>query len=185
MAKTSAKRVIALAVGAGVLACAGVFGWWQFVGSPPEIDPGLAAAVLPVIDAELEREGPWDIGSSDQRGRWFCAEQLIEIRRADGQLEVGLHAVCDAFASDGTALRLVGGQSAPKRVIVTEPAHQVIEVETGADGAGRENWIDNNFSLAGARELHRQLENAGELSDQAASEAKLAFGLPPDATIRR
>lgn len=148
---------------------------------PPPVDSALAEAVTPVVDTELQREGPWRVAGA----RWFCAERVVEIRRQNGELKVGMHAVCDAYTGDGGGLRTVGGESAVKLVTVTEAPHRVVRVETPPDGAGNADWIDQNFSRAGAAEVHRRIGTTSGLADQAASEAKLAFGLPPDATIRR
>ncbi|TWP52462.1 hypothetical protein FKR81_09010 [Lentzea tibetensis] len=147
---------------------------------PPPVDSALAGAVTPVVDAELQREGPWRIAGA----RWFCAERVVEIRRQNGELKVGVHTLCDAYITDGGGLRTVGGESGAKLVTMTEAPHRVVHVETPPDGAGNAEWIDENFSRAGAAEVHRRIATGSGLADQAASEARLAFGLPADTPIR-
>lgn len=145
----------------------------------PDVDHALVQAVLPAIDETLQR-GPWRVDA----GRWFCAEHVIETTRRSNDLAVWLHAVCMAYDSDGSALVSVGGESVLKRVTLTpEAPHQVTRVEEPPDGAGNSEWIRRNASAATVRAWHGR--NATGLGEQNASEARQAFGLPPDAPIRQ
>lgn len=161
----------------GLLCAAGVVGW-VIAQRAPAVDPVLAATVLPVIDEELER-GPWPgmLG-----GRWFCAEEVIEIRRTGDELAVGLDAWCEEYMRDGDELVAGSGEHCPKVVVLAAGAdgYRVVRVEAPPDGAGFSPWVARNFSAAGAREL-----SGATPSPDTAAQARQAFGLPPDAPVRQ
>lgn len=181
MVSISAKPV---SVVAGVLAGLGVAGWLVLAReAPPDVDPAVAAAVLPVIDDELER-GPWAgmLSSTrpESRPRWFCAERVIEIRRTRDEVTVGLEASCDEFARDGDVLVEGSGERAPKLVVLRDGSRRVIRVETAPDGDALAPWVRRHFSAAGAAELDRR----NPIVDTNIAEARRTFGLPSDAPVR-
>lgn len=161
----------------GLLCAAGVVGW-VIARQTPAVDPVLAAKVLPVIDEELER-GPWPgmLG-----GRWFCVEQLIEIRHTGDELAVGLEAWCDEYTRDGDELVVGSGEHSPKVVVLAAESdgYRVVRVDAPPDGAGFSPWVARNFSADGAGEL-----SGATPSPDTAAQARQAFGLPPDAPVRQ
>lgn len=179
-------RATRVGLAAGVLAGLGVVGWFV-VGreQPPEVDPVEAAAVLPVIDQELER-GPWrgllESEYSELGPRWFCAERLIEIRRTGDELAVGVEALCEEFARDGEGMVTGSAERAPKVVVLVAESdgYRVSGVDSAPDGDAFDRWVRDNFSAAGAAELDRR--NLG--GDATAEQARQAFGLPADAPVR-
>jgi hypothetical protein len=146
------------------------------------VDPALVAQVLPVIDGELER-GPWPglLSSEHSEARWFCAEEVIEIRRAGDELAVGVDALCEEYLRDGDELLVGSGEHGPKAVILGAgpDGYRVVRVDVPPDGAGFTPWVQRNFSDAGARELNRR-----SLPSDTAAQAREAFGLPADAPVR-
>jgi hypothetical protein len=171
----------------GVLVAVGLMGWLVFDRAmSPRVSPGLAAMVVPVIDAELEH-GPWPGMLSSTRpelaARWFCAERVIEIRRAGDEVAVGIEASCDEFAREGDALVAGSGESGPKVVVLVAGSngYRVSRVDAPPDGDARLRWVRRSFSEDGAAQVER-----GSLSrDATVTQAREAFGLPPGAPVRQ
>jgi hypothetical protein len=126
-------------VGVGVVVVAGVV--WLVVDrdAPRRVDSELAAAVLPAIDVESER-GPWPGLPSTTRPelgpRWFSVEHVIETRRPGDEVRVGMAALCEEYARDGSTLLTGSGERAAKVVDLVGrgsrlPGHR------GRHGAGR------------------------------------------------
>lgn len=160
----------------GLFCAAGVVGL-VIARQASAVDPVLAAKVLPVIDEELER-GPWPgmLG-----GRWFCAEEVIEIRRTGDELAVGVDALCEEYTRDGDELVAGSGEHGPKVVVLAAgpDGYRVVRVDAPPDGAGFSPWVAHNFSAAGAREVR-----GGTSFPDTAAQAREAYGLPPDAPVR-
>jgi hypothetical protein len=177
MARVSARRI---SVGVGVVAVAGVV--WLVVdrATPPSVDSGLAAAVLPAIDDELER-GPWpgllSTARPELEPRWFCVERVIETRRSGDEVRVGVTALCEEYARDGATLFTGSGERAAKVVDLVAEAggYRVTGVDAAPDGPIRDWWVAHGFTEAGARQANSLL--AGETT---APQARAAFGLPHD-----
>lgn len=181
MVTVSGKR---LGAAVGLLVGLGAAAWLVTYLQPPSVDPELVAKVQPVIDQELERDGPWrGLLSSDPAlsARWFCVEQVIEIRRSGDELSVGIDALCEEYARDGDELLTGSGEHCPKVIVLVADAdgYRVVRVDVPPDGAGFTPWVERNFSDAGARELNRL-----SLPPDTAAQAREAFGLPPDAPVR-
>jgi len=175
------KRV---GLAAGVLAGIGTVGWLVAGHTAPPVDPVLAAAVLPLIDEELER-GPWPgmLSSTGAEARWFCVARVIEIRRTGDELAVGIEDLCEEFARDGDALVAGSGERGPKVVVLTAApdGRRVTRVESPPDGDAHVRWVRRNFTAGGAAEA----EHLGLPADAPAAQAREAFGLPPTAPVRR
>jgi hypothetical protein len=173
------KRV---GVAFGLLVVLGAVGWMVTARQPPSMDPALVAKVGPVIDEELEK-GPWpgQLSSEHPGARWFCVEQVIEIRRAGDELAAGIDALCQEYVRDGHELLAGSGEHGPKVVVlVAEPGgYRVVRVDAPPDGAGFAPWVERSFSAAGAEELTRR-----GLPADPATQAREAFGLPADAPVR-
>lgn len=182
MVTVSGKRV---GVAIGVLAVLGV-GWFvvdRLRG--PEVDPALAAKVLPVIDEELEKRqwlGMLSASRPELGARWFCAERVIEIRRTGDELAVGLDVHCDEFARDGDALVAGSGERGPKVVVLAagSDGYRVSRVDRSPDGKAHVPWVERNFSEEGVEELSR----GGLSADATVAQARRAFRLPSDAPVR-
>lgn len=177
MARVSARLL-------GVVAVAGVV-WLVVDRRAPSVDSGLAAEVLPAIDAELER-GPWPGLLSSARPelgpRWFCVEHVIEIRRSGNQVRVGVTALCEEYAREGKTLLTGSGEHAAKVVDLVAEAggYRVTRVDAAPDGPVRDWWLAHGFSDAGVRQANEPLST----DDTTAPQACEAFGLPQDTPTR-
>jgi hypothetical protein len=176
MARVSARRV-----GVWVVAVAGAVWLMADWDAPPRVDSGLAAAVLPVIDEELER-GPWPGLLSNARPelepRWFCVEHVVETRRPGNEVRVGLTALCEEYARDGATLLTGSGERVAKVVdlVVAATGYRVIGIDAAPDGPFQDWWLAHGFTETGARQAN-ELLLAGETT---APQARQAFGLPND-----
>jgi hypothetical protein len=183
MVRVTSRRAVIAAV--GVLAAVGVV-WLVVDLAPPSVDDELAASVVPAIDEELERAGPWTglltTECPELGPRWFCVEHVIEIQEAGSRLTVGVAALCEEYARDGDVLVIGSGEHAPKVVdLVAEgDGYRVTGVDTAPDGGARDWWLAHGFSEDGAR----YLERSGTSGESTAPEAREAFGLPSDAPVR-
>lgn len=181
MARVSARR---LGIGVGVIAVAGVV-WLVVERTAPAVDRGLAAEVLPAIDAELER-GPWPGLLSSERPelgpRWFCVEHVVETQQMGDRVRVGVVALCEEYARDGRTLLVGSGEHAAKVVDLVAEAggYRVTGVDTAPDGPIRDWWLAHGFSDAGVRQANQLLAS----QDTTAPQAREAFGLPQDTPAR-
>jgi hypothetical protein len=183
MVRVSASRVGAVA---GVLVAVAGVGLAVDHGAAPEVDEALAAAVSPVIDEHLE-QGPWPGLLSTARPelgpRWFCEEQVVEIRRTGDDLRVGVTALCEEYARDGATLFTGSGEHAAKIVDLAEEGagYRVTGVKAAPDGVIENWWLTNGLSEAGVRHANKLLRAGGGTT---APQARQAFGLPDDAPVR-
>ncbi|MBT2231777.1 hypothetical protein [Nonomuraea sp. NEAU-A123] len=163
-------------------------------GTAPEevisVNPGMRATLLEVADRYLEKD-------SDRVGvvlaserpelnpKMFCHEELIEVRRRDHQLLLGLVAGCEELARSGNVLIEGGGAILPL-LLTVQPADgrfSVVHVQESEDGALYSSSIRKMFSPDGAP---RALELSGdgrETSEAVREEARWVFGLPLDAPV--
>ncbi|HET9141790.1 hypothetical protein [Actinophytocola sp.] len=172
------------------LAGLGVSGWLVIERySAPEVDAGLARAVLPLIDQELER-GPWTgllTSARPESGpRWFCAQRVVETGRDGAELRVGLLAHCVEYGRADGALIGGSGEQCAKLVVLTGGSGRwtVTRIESSPDGHAAAGWEREHFSPAAVRRLHDWLGASPDLSEDVTAQARLAFGLPPDAPVR-
>jgi hypothetical protein len=108
---------------AGLIALTGVLDWVVIERyALPEPDQELVRAVLPVIDEHLELQvtrGALAAERPDLRPRWFCAERVIEIRRAGDELAVGLDVRCEEYARWGETLVTGTGGHGPQLALLS------------------------------------------------------------------
>ncbi|MEV6651146.1 hypothetical protein [Streptomyces sp. NPDC051219] len=157
---------------------------------PPEVDPVLRKAVQPVVHDALVASLEKDVGvlsdyvELSPTARWFCAEQVVEIRETEnGTLQVGIEAVCSELASrggtlvQGTAVRAPWvWELSPDR----KGGHQVRREDTAPDGAWYDAWIGRSFSKGGAAVVRH---GDWDGTDAMEAQARTHFGLPEDAPV--
>ncbi|WP_405767110.1 hypothetical protein OG539_19495 [Actinacidiphila glaucinigra] len=171
--------------GVGLAAVAASVLYWQAVPAAPEVDPGLERAVLPVVDRYLTTDPAGPLGDTELRGedgavpQGFCTERVIEIRRVDGGLRVGLAAWCGHYVREGDGVTALDGV-ATLGVVTVSPASAPARVGDTAwepDGDATE-WTRANFSTGGAAEAQRLMSGDGSQLSDPEAEARAAFGLP-------
>ncbi|GII52432.1 hypothetical protein Pth03_08210 [Planotetraspora thailandica] len=120
----------------------------------------------------------------DLRPRVFCREELIEVRRKDPQLLVGLMAWCEELARSGGTLTLGSGYAVPLLLTMESVGgrYAVRDVEEPLDGEANIPTTRAMFSPEGAPRAI-ELASAGSDMKGVRAEARKAFGLPPDAPI--
>ncbi|GAA4593993.1 hypothetical protein GCM10023194_59740 [Planotetraspora phitsanulokensis] len=117
--------------------------------------------------------------------RMFCHEDLIEVRRKDPQLLVGLIAWCEELARSGHTLVVGTGYGGPLLLTMQSVNGRFIvqHVDEPTDGAGYESSTRALFSPEGAPRAIG-LEGAGsDLEKEIYAEARRTFGLPQDAEV--
>lgn len=171
----------------GALACWAVFGWPSGV----NVDPAQEQAMRTSITSYLEERhwrGILAAEHPDQKVRWFCADQMIEVSQEQENYQVGLHTLCQEFTAVDGSLVMGSGTAGPKLATVKSVpgSTEVLGVESAPDGAGNRAWVLDNFSRSGVHKLDRmRRSSAGELETATITKARNAFGLPGDAPVRR
>ncbi|MCH6159869.1 hypothetical protein [Streptomyces marispadix] len=177
----------------GAAVVVGVLAWSQLPAhyrtGAPEVDPQLRRAIQPVVhDALLdslrkEPHGYQQTRRSELKPRWFCVERIIEIRHQRGELRAGVQSDCEEFARSGDHLLAGTGEVVPWifRIKKDSDGYRVLGKETGPDGAGSGEWIDREFSEAGAAELDDGPGWTGDAEIEAV--ARRHFDLPADAKV--
>jgi hypothetical protein len=179
------RRLGFLLGGVGIAAAAGGVLYRQAVPGAPHVDPGLARAVLPVVERYLPTDPVGPLVDTELRGedgavpRGFCTERVIEIRRVEGGLRVGLAAWCGHYVREGDKLTELDA-SIMAGVMTVSPASaptRVSDVSWEPDGDASA-WAEANFSAGGAAEVERVIaDSQAHLTDPGAK-ARAAFGLP-------
>lgn len=117
--------------------------------------------------------------------RVFCREDLIEVRRKDPRLLVGLMTWCEELARSGNNLVTGTGYGTPQLLTMesVNGRFTVQHVDQPPDGSGNTATTRTMFSPAGApRAL--ELEGAGsDLEEGIRKEARKTFELQPDAKV--
>lgn len=175
--------VLAAAIVLAVIGCSAVFG-------RPGMDAAREQAARTSIEGYLEQHpwgGPQVAQPTKQGARWLCASKVIEVDQGEEETEVGLHALCQEFATSDGGLSVGSGTSSAHLATVTSPPRslEVLRVQSPPDGAGNAAWIRAHFSWFGVKKLHRtQAGSFDELENAASAKARTAFGLPADAPVR-
>lgn len=195
----SRRRPALWAIIAVILASAGVV--WVVprlfesdAGTAPEevvsVGSAMRATLLEVADRYLEKNSA-RVGTvlasekPELNPKLFCDEELIEVRRRDPQLLLGLVAWCEELARSGNVL-IEGGGAITPLLLAVQPADghfSVVQVKESEDGALSVPSIRKMFSPDGAPQA-LELSGAGrETSDALREEARWTFGLPLDAPV--
>jgi hypothetical protein len=157
-ALTSRKTRWLALICAGVIAAAiGVTAWP--VNRSPVVNQAQARAMLPVINAYLDKEAAGSLGGflTDSfphlKARGFCDARIIEIRPDGPRWRVGMVINCGEFTRRGNTL-LEGSAGYPGiGEVMTLSDHrgryQVLSLQVGPPYADHA-WVDRNFSSGGA-----------------------------------
>ncbi|WP_433412237.1 hypothetical protein ACQP1V_24980 [Microtetraspora malaysiensis] len=155
------------------------------------VDSSTRSALMEAADHFLETDPARNKGSflaTDKPAlhpRMFCHEDLIEVRRKDPRLLVGLMAWCEELARSGDKLVAGSGYGVPLLLTMqsVNGRFTVQHVDEPGDGDANIPTIRAMFSPEGAP---RAIELAGAGSDMEKGirqEARRTFGLPPDAKV--
>ncbi|MEV7804593.1 hypothetical protein AB0O28_16755 [Microbispora sp. NPDC088329] len=155
------------------------------------VDSSTRTALMATADHFLETDSVRNEGNylaaaqSALHPRMFCEEDLIEVRRKDARLLVGLVARCEELARSGD--KLVSGTGYGVPLLLTMESvngrFAVRHVDEPADGAEYASSTRALFSPEGAP---RAIELAGagwDMENSIYPEARRTFGLPPDARV--
>lgn len=163
-------------------------------GTAPEkvisVGSAMRATLLEVADRYLEKNSE-RIGTvlasekPELHPKMFCHEELIEVRRRDPQLLLGLVAWCEELARTGNVLIEGGGAIIPL-LLTVQPADghfSVVNVQESEDGALYASSIRKMFSPDGAPQALKLAGAGRETSEALREEARWTFGLPLDAPV--
>lgn len=180
----TSRRSTSLALSCvGVIAAViGVTTWLTNRWSGPTVNQVQARAMLPVIDAYLDKaiaQQGFGYLSPELKSRLFCNAAIIEIRPYGRLWSVGMAANCGQFARRSTTL-VEGTSGYPgiaETMILSGHAgrYRVLSLQVGPPYADKA-WVDSHFSAAAAAEVLSA--NPPTVPDPI-SQAWRAFGFPP------
>jgi hypothetical protein len=180
----TSRRTTSLALSCvGVIAAViGVTTWLVNRSSGPAVNHAQARAMLPVIDAYLDKaiaQQGFGYLSPQLKPREFCNTTIIEIRPDGPRWSVGMAANCGEFARRGaTLVEGTSGYPGIGEVIILSGhagRYRVLSLQVGPPSADHA-WVDSHFSPAAAAEV---LSANPPTAPDPISQAWRAFGFPP------